>query len=126
MSRHLKIALDMAKSLEKVDGIDAITMREIKALCLPPTRTFTAEQIKSIRESTHASQTVFASVLNVGRSTVEQWERGKKKPIGAAAKLLDLVERKGLEVLCPALKTIKVRSDISRPIGVKPGQTQEG
>ena len=100
MSRHLEIALDMAKSLEKVGGIDAITMREIKALCLPPARTFTPEQIKTIRQSTHASRAAFARVLNVGLSTVEHWETGKKKPSGPAAKLLDLVERKGLEVLC--------------------------
>lgn len=100
MSKHLKVALEIAKSLEKVGGIDAITMREIKALCLPTPKTYTAEQIKMIREKTRASRAVFATCLNVGLSTVEHWESGKKKPSGTASKLLEMVERKGLEALC--------------------------
>jgi len=45
------------------------------------------------------SQAVFAAVLNVGKATVAAWERGGKEPSGAALKLLDLVERKGLSAL---------------------------
>jgi len=100
MSKHLDIAYDMARALEKVGVMDAITMREIKALCLPPKRTFSAEQIRKIREATHTSRAVFAACLNVGLSTVEQWEMGLKKPSGPAAKLLDVVDRKGLDALC--------------------------
>jgi len=32
-------------------------------------------------------------------STVQKWEAGDKKPGGPALKRLDMVERKGLEVL---------------------------
>ncbi len=99
MRKHLKIAYDMAKALEKVGAMDAITMREIEALCLPPKRTFEAADIKRLRESKRMSQTVFAAVLNVGGSTVQQWEMGQKKPSGPSAKLLDLLDRKGLECL---------------------------
>jgi putative transcriptional regulator len=42
---------------------------------------------------------VFAQILNVGTTTVAAWEQGTKKPSRPAVKLLDLVERKGLDVL---------------------------
>ena len=38
-------------------------------------------------------------MLGIGKTTVQQWERGEKKPSGAAQRLLDIVDRKGLEAL---------------------------
>jgi putative transcriptional regulator len=55
--------------------------------------------VARIRTKNHASQGVFAAFLNVGKTTVAAWEQGTKKPSGAASKLLDLVDRKGLDVL---------------------------
>lgn len=57
------------------------------------------QKIKSLRESANLSQAVFASVLNISVSTVQKWEVGDKKPSGPSLKLLDLIERKGLEVV---------------------------
>jgi putative transcriptional regulator len=37
--------------------------------------------------------------LNISISTVQKWEIGEKNPSGIALKLLNIVERKGLEVL---------------------------
>ena len=99
MSKHLEIAYDMAKALEKVGAMDTVTMREIEALCLPPKRRFEAADIRKLRESRKMSQAVFAAVLNVGVTTVQQWEMGQKKPSGPSAKLLDLLDRKGIECL---------------------------
>ena len=56
-------------------------------------------QIKSLREQTHLSQAVFAAVLNTSLSTVQKWEVGDKKPSGPSLKLLNLIERKGLEAV---------------------------
>jgi len=42
---------------------------------------------------------VLASVLNTSLSTVRQWEIGNKHPSGPSRKLLDLLERKGLDAL---------------------------
>jgi putative transcriptional regulator len=74
-------------------------MREFDALCLPPCREFTSDDVHRIRVNTQASQGVFAAYLNVGKTTVAAWEQGTKKPSGPASKLLELVERKGLEAL---------------------------
>ena len=47
------------------------------------------------------SQSVFAAFLNFSVSTVQKWESpaAGKHPSGAAAKLLQLVETKGVEAL---------------------------
>jgi len=45
------------------------------------------------------SQAVFAAILNVSVSTVQKWEAGEKRPAGASLKLLNLVKRKGIEIL---------------------------
>nr|WP_205475326.1 helix-turn-helix domain-containing protein [Alloalcanivorax xenomutans] len=74
-------------------------MREFDALCLPPVKKYTAVQIKQIRTRNKASQAVFAAYLNTSPSTVQKWERGAKSPNGPSLKLLNLVDRKGIEVL---------------------------
>ncbi len=79
--------------------MDAKTMREFDALCLPPVKVYSAEQIKHIRLRNQASQAVFAAYLNTSPSTVQKWECGQKKPNGPSLKLLNLVDQKGLEVL---------------------------
>lgn len=79
--------------------ISKTTMREYDALCLTPVEEIGADEIVALRKSVAVSQPVFAAYLNVAKSTVSQWERGEKKPDGTARKLLDLVRRKGLEVL---------------------------
>jgi putative transcriptional regulator len=57
------------------------------------------QTIKTLRENAHVSQAVFAAVLNTSVSTVQKWETGDKKPSGPSLKLLNLIERKGLEAV---------------------------
>ncbi|MBA4417678.1 MAG: hypothetical protein C0392_07180 [Syntrophus sp. (in: bacteria)] len=52
-----------------------------------------------MRTANHVSQAVFAAILGIGKTTVQQWEQGQKKPSGLAQRLLDLIDRKGLEAL---------------------------
>ena len=73
--------------------------REFDALCLPSIPKYTPIEIKEIRLDNKASQTVFAAYLNISASTVQKWEQGQKKPNGVALKLLNLVQKRGLEVL---------------------------
>ncbi|MBU1170430.1 MAG: DNA-binding transcriptional regulator [Proteobacteria bacterium] len=99
MSEILNIAREMGQDLVKVGAMDEITMRKIDALCLPPLHPFLPEDVKRIRKANHVSQAVFAAFLGIGKTTVQQWEMGQKKPSGAARRLLDLIDRKGLVVL---------------------------
>jgi putative transcriptional regulator len=98
-SRILKITNESARDLADIGLVDAQTMREFDALCLPPVKDFSAAQIKKLRLRCRASQAVFAAYLNTSPSTVQKWEQGQKHPNGPSLKLLNLVDRKGLEAL---------------------------
>ena len=99
MSEILDIAHEMAQDLFKVGAMDEITMRKVEALCLPPKRPLHPEDIRRIRTANHVIQSVFAAMLGIGKTTVQQWEQGKKRPGGPAQRLLDLIDRKGLAAL---------------------------
>ncbi len=95
----LDVIHETAQGLHEAGVMEAKTMREFDALCLPPVQVYSAEQIKHIRLRNQASQAVFAAYLNTSPSTVQKWECGQKKPNGPSLKLLNLVDQKGLEVL---------------------------
>jgi len=99
MSEILDIAHDMARDLLKAGALDEMTMRKVNALCLPPKRAFRPEDIRRIRLANHVSQAVFAAILGIDKTTVQQWEQGQKRPSGPALRLLDLIDRKGFAAL---------------------------
>ena len=98
-SRLLKTLHETAQDFADIGVIDKQTMREFDAACLPAVNFYTPAEIKSLRLRCRASQSVFAAYLNTSPSTVQKWETGDKRPNGPSLKLLNLVERKGLEVL---------------------------
>ena len=65
----------------------------------PPVPSFTRTRVRSIRRKAMCSQSAFGILLNVGKPTVVAWEQGSKKPRGPAARLLDMIDRKGIEAL---------------------------
>lgn len=90
---------DTARGFHKNGVLDTTTMRQFDALCLPQVNEYAPSQIQSIREHNKVSQAVFAAYLNISISTVQKWERGDKKPNGPSLKLLNMVAKKGLDVL---------------------------
>ena len=90
---------ETAKGLRDARIMNEITMREFDALCLFPVKTYQPREIKEIRLRHRVSQAVFAAYLNVSKTSVASWEAGGKKPGPAAAKLLNLVDRKGIEAV---------------------------
>ncbi|MBT5827043.1 MAG: DNA-binding transcriptional regulator [Gammaproteobacteria bacterium] len=95
----LEVVHDTAKDLHDAGVMSDTTLRDFDALCLPPVRSLSAEEIKHIRKKTKISQGVFAAYLNTTKSTIQQWEQGLKKPNGMSLKLLNMVDQKGLEIL---------------------------
>lgn len=87
------------EALHSIEAITHQTMRDFDETCLTPVTPLTPQEIKALREREHVSQTVFANYLNVTTSLVSKWERGEKKPSGAALKLLTLVEKSGLSAV---------------------------
>ena len=96
-SRILDEMRETARGLHSAGIISKRRMGEFEALCNLDVEEMPPKKIKSLREKSHVSQAVFAAVLNTSVSTVQKWEIGDKRPSGPSLKLLNLIERKGLE-----------------------------
>lgn len=90
---------ETAVDLHSLGFIDKRKMRQYDAICLKPVPVYDSEHIRGLRERYRISQAVLAAVLNTSLSTVRQWEIGDKHPSGPSLKLLNLLDRKGLEAL---------------------------
>ena len=95
----LEAVHETAAGFHRLGFIDKRKMQEFDVLCLEPIPDYDSLEIKRIRMKLNLSQPVFAAVLNTTLSTVVQWEGGKKHPRGTSLKLLNLVDRKGLEAV---------------------------
>ena len=98
-SRILEAVHETAGDLHRLGFIDKRKMQKYDALCLEPVQDYDAEKVKALRERLHLSQAVLAGVLNTSTSTIRKWEVGDKRPSGPSQKLLDILDRKGLEAV---------------------------
>ena len=98
-SRILEAVHETALDLRRLGFIDVHKMRKYDALCLDPIPEYNSKRIRALRDRLKLSQAVLASVLNTSLSTVRKWEIGEKQPSGPSSKLLNLLERKGLEAV---------------------------
>src|SRR3954468_18387517 len=79
---------------EHLEGKKKLTLR-VSELVLPPRiKRIKAKEIACIRQELNVSQPVFAALLNVPLATARSWEQGKRKPSGAALRLLDLARQR--------------------------------
>jgi len=95
-------AEDLVQSAEQyaghLTGRAKITLRT-KTVALPPRlKPLTPAQVRAIRARLNVSQPVFAAMMNIPPVTAASWERGRRKPTGAALRLLEIA-RKHPEVL---------------------------
>lgn len=98
-SRILGEMREMVRGLHDAGLISKRRMGEFEALSQLDVHEMPPQKIKALRKRTHLSQAVFAAVLNTSLSTVQKWEIGDKKPSGPSLKLLNLIERRGLEAV---------------------------
>lgn len=100
-SRVASEMLEMATLLSKHGLLSKKDMSQVRVLCEPPP-VYTSEKVVQIRmKKAKMSQAVFAGFLNVSPSTVQKWESecSGKHPSGSAAKLLQIIEAKGIEAI---------------------------
>jgi putative transcriptional regulator len=91
-------AEDLVSSVETLAhhaaGQKKLTLRT-RTLKLPPQiKPFKPKDIVALRNRYGVSQAVFARLLNVPTVTAISWEKGRRKPTGAALRLLDLARRR--------------------------------
>ncbi|MBL0225469.1 MAG: DNA-binding transcriptional regulator [Geobacteraceae bacterium] len=98
-SRILEAVHDTAQDLHELGFIDKRAMNRYDVLCIEPVQEYSPEQIRTLRDRYRISQAVLASVLNTSLSTIQKWEIGEKHPGGPSLKLLNILDRKGIEAL---------------------------
>lgn len=103
-SRLTKAILETANGMHRIGIMDdaahaKITLRHLGKPAGTTAEPISAEEIREVREQAHLSQAVFARCLNVTTGYVSQLERGTKQPTGAALALLNVIRRKGIEVV---------------------------
>ena len=90
-------AKELIRSVEQmrdhVSGRNKITLKTFESPLPPQIKTIKPVEIRTLRERLHLSQSVFAAILNVPKTTAISWETGRRHPTGAALRLLDLTRR---------------------------------
>jgi len=51
-----------------------------------------ADDIRAVREKSGLTQTQFAATFGIGLGTLQKWERGERRPSGAAKSLLRVMQ----------------------------------
>lgn len=90
------MVLEEMEWLYKKGRVNQITIREVRALCLPEVKPYAPKAIAQLRRRLKLSQIALAKFINTSVHTVQKWEQGAKKPSGPALKLLHIIDEKGL------------------------------
>jgi len=89
-----KIFDELKDALEEVRDYRQGKRTDLRIMELPATpKRILPSEIRRIRRSLKASQTVFALYLNVSPNAVRSWEQGTRRPQQAALKLLTIAKR---------------------------------
>ena len=84
----MKAALKGAAAYERGE---AVNLRVIRVPSRP--KPISPKEVRHIREALNASQSLFASYLNVSPNAVRSWEQGTRRPRQAALKLLAIARK---------------------------------
>jgi len=102
--RLIEALIETADDMRRVGVMDVathekITLRHLGDRALGAAEPISGEEIRGLRERAHLSQAAFARYLNLTVGYVSQLERGTKQPKGPALALLNVMRRKGVEVI---------------------------
>ena len=75
---------------DHVTGKRKVTMRTTRVKLPDPAPEITPDEVIAARQALNVSQPVFARLLNVPTVTAVSWEKGRRKPSGAALRLLQI------------------------------------
>lgn len=102
-----RMRAEIVEAMQGLHKIGAVSDTELQKTtlamlgrdALPKVAALSPVEIVKVRQKAGLSQAVLAGYLNVAVSTVSQWERGERRPTGAALKLLHVVRQRGIEPL---------------------------
>jgi putative transcriptional regulator len=92
--KRVKIFNELKQALVEIRDFRQGKRNDLRVTEIPaPPKKITPAEIRRIRQSLKASQTMFAIYLNVSTNAVRSWEQGTRKPQQAALKLLMIAKR---------------------------------
>jgi putative transcriptional regulator len=103
-SRLSEAILETASDMRRLGILDnpkheKITIRHLGTQAVSAAKPISAKEIRKLRQRSRLSQAAFARCLNLTPGYISQLERGTKEPKGAALALLNVVLRRGVEVV---------------------------
>jgi putative transcriptional regulator len=103
-SELVQAMLETAADLHRTGLMDdaayeRITLPYLKARPSPAATPIAPAEIRALRESARMSQAAFARYLNLTTGYISQLERGTKQPKGPALALLNVMRRKGVDII---------------------------
>jgi putative transcriptional regulator len=104
MAKKVKVNIfdDMKEALHGATAYErgeSVNLRVTRVPSRP--KPISAKEVRLIRQALNASQTLFATYLNVSPNAVRSWEQGTRRPRQAALKLL-LIAKKNPKALLVA------------------------
>ncbi len=114
----------LAERLKKglTEGIEfARGGRELATTVVPSGRSYSGEEVVSIRTRRHMSQAQFANLLAVNVKTLQSWEQGVRKPSKPTMRLLQIFDqpdefRAVLVVRETVGKAVKVKTGMAKTV----------
>ena len=96
--------VEMAQTLHEIGVVNDEDLARTSRAMLgrdvePRLSAMSPEEIVALRETQGLTRDGMAAFLNVAPSTLSQWERGMRRPTGAALKLLHVVKHNGVAAL---------------------------
>ncbi len=96
MPKKIKLNIfdDMRKALQDAAAYEqgkAVNLRVTRLPARP--RQISPKEVRRIRQALNASQSLFATFLNVSPNAVRSWEQGTRRPHQAALKLLVIAKK---------------------------------
>ncbi|HVB59197.1 MAG TPA: helix-turn-helix domain-containing protein [Candidatus Acidoferrales bacterium] len=105
MAKKIKVNIyeDMRQALGDAIRYEQGEKIDLKTTELPaPPKPMKPEEIRLIRVSLNASQTVFAHFLCVSPKAVQSWEQGTRRPQNTALRLLNIAKKAPAALLMKA------------------------
>ena len=78
---------------DHVSGKRKLTLRTTRVPVAGSAPEVSPDEIEATRKALNLSQPLFAKLLNVPTITAISWEKGRRRPSGAALRLLQIVRR---------------------------------
>ena len=96
MAKKVKVNIfdDMKEALHSAAAYErgeTVNLRVTRVPSRP--KQISAKEVRLIRRALNASQSLFASYLNVSPNAVRSWEQGTRRPRQAALKLLMIAKK---------------------------------